>query len=96
MDKSSEGKPSARQYEMQHLIGLLVQAVDDENRPRALHLIKLMFAVMAPVDVIALMAEDLGGVLEHYEGAGWRDNLELSLLDLELTAQADYPDQTAD
>lgn len=91
----SKGKPSASQYEMQHLTGLLVQAVDDGDRPRALHLIQLMFAVMQPVDVIALMAENIGGILEHYEGEGWRDNLNLSLLDIEASAQADYPDQTA-
>ncbi|MFT9008607.1 MAG: hypothetical protein ABF489_02515 [Bifidobacterium sp.] len=91
----SKGKPSASQYEMQHLIGLMVQAVDDGNRPRALHLIKLMFTVMEPVDVIALMAENIGGILAHYEGEGWRDNLDLSLLDIEASAQADYPDQTA-
>ncbi|MEE8727434.1 MAG: hypothetical protein SOI04_07875 [Bifidobacterium thermacidophilum] len=95
MDKSSEGRPSASQYEMQHLIGLLVQAVDDGNRPRALHLIRLMFTVMEPVDAIAMLAENIGGILEHYEGEGWRDNLDLSLLDLEASAQADYPDQTA-
>ncbi|MCI1868708.1 hypothetical protein [Bifidobacterium crudilactis] len=88
--------PSAVMYEMQHLIGLLVQAVDDGDRPHALHLIRLMFAVMQPVDVIALLAENIGGILAHYEGESWRDNLDLSLLDIEASAQADHPDQTGD
>jgi hypothetical protein len=78
---------------MQHLTGLLVQAVDDGDRPRALHLIRLMFTVMQPVDVIAMLAENIGGILEHYEGEGWRENLNLSLLDIEANAHLDHLDQ---